>query len=531
MRKPLRAICLGLILAAVFAAPSSVTLSGLIGSGYEALEDWRFQEADELAAQVSDLIGPDTDKESAATAYYFLGQYWFYHADYRRALSELDQSKSSSGKTDADFDKFYPRVQHLAELFADAQEKSSAHFVMRWVNPRDEVLVDSGLEALEQAYSALAKDFNYTPPGEKILVEILPAPSDLAQAVGLDESMIKDSGTVAVCKFRRLMVTSPRALAFGYEYQTTLSHELSHFFIFSLAGEQVPIWLHEGIAKYEESSYKNDPGRINPAPKSFLVTAIKNNELITFQQMSPTFAQFKSPKQGQLAFAEVETYVGYLKQTCGQDSWFKIFDLLKKGTGDQQAVAAVCKQPFPAVWAGWKKWVLSQGWPVIPGAVVLKLEFKEQEGKEEEEAASDEEPGKGSQYARLGDLLRDRGSYRAAVVEYNKAIAYEPYSPTILNKLGLGQLLAKDYQSAIATLNRSAQVYPEYSSTYSRLGQAYLAAADDKNAILAFETALGLNPFNPGPYNNLYGLYSKAGDKAKADTMARDLEIIKRKNK
>jgi len=516
-----------LIFSAGIIAQQSDNLSGLINKGSDALDDWRYQDAEEIAFQVEEMAAREKDPARQAEGYSFLGQYWFDQGDYKRALAELEKSRELNPQPDSKVDKFYDRMEKLSSLFGSPGEESSPHFIMRWTDPRDRVLAKPGLSALEQAYTALGRDFNYFPKGGKILVEIYPRPGDLANAVGLEEDMIKDSGTIAVCKYRRMMLTSPRALAFGYDYLTTFSHELGHFFIYSFSGEAVPIWLHEGLAKYEELSFRGRAGELSPVPKSLLVSAIRNNELITFAQMSPTFAQFKSPKQGQLAFAEVATMVDYLRQKCGSDSWFKIFDLLKQGKSDKEAARAVCGQDFTALWQDWQKWVLAKGWQVIPGAVVLRMEFKEQEGKEEEEEFGKEE-GKAWEFVRLGDLLRDRQFYQAGVVEYKKALDLEPYNPKIMNKVGFGQILAKDYQAAISVLKKAAEIYPDQSTTFVNLGRAYLSANDDQNAVSSFETALELNPFNPIPYRNLINLYQKAGNQAQAKEMQARLEIIKK---
>lgn len=521
-------IGISLIIGANLFAKPALDLSTLLNQGYAYLDNWQFEDAGEIGALVQEKVGQEFDPVLRAQAYLFLAQYWFHLGDYKRAIEDAEKSIELNPKSDSKVRKFLERLKFLANLFENAKEITSEHFRFRYTDPRDEVLAKPGLLALEQAYQALSRDFNFVPQGEKILVEIYPRPSDLAMAVGLEEKMIKDSGTIAICKYRRMMVTSPRALLFGYDYQTTFSHELVHFFIYSLAGEAVPVWLHEGLAKYEEMSYKGRAGELDPVPKSLLVSALRNKELITFAQMSPTFAQFKTPKQGQLAFAEVSTMVDYIRQNCGQDSWFKMINMLKQGKTDKEAMRAVCGKDFSAIWSDWQRWVLAKGWKELPGAVVMKLEFKEQEGEEEKEEIVGTEDGKAWEFVRLGDLLRDRQYYPACVIEYKKAQEIEPYDPKILNKLGLAQTLAQDYASAISTLKKSAEIYPDYSTTYVYLGNAYVAMGADKEAIQAFETALSLNPFNPTPYRSLINLYQRSGDVAKAKEMQAGLNIIRK---
>jgi len=314
--------------------------------------------------------------------------------------------------------------------------------------------------------------------------------------------------------------------------QTTMSHELAHFFIYSRNGDTVPIWLHEGLARFEDQSFKNAAGQLDPVSKSFLISAVKNNELVTFSRMHPTFAQFKTPKQGQLAFAEVETMVDYLRRHCGGDAWFKILDLLKQGKNDKAALEQVCGKNFDALWAGWKQELAAQNWKLIPGAEVLKLEFKEQtmkEGGDQAEAEPLLEKDQTTEYIRLGDLLRDRGSFKAAAFEYQKAAALEPYNSRVLNKLGLCQVLAGNFKAALEPLTRLTEIYPQYSTGFLNLGLAYFGLKDDAQAIAAFQRASELNPFNPIAYRKLAEIYERLGDQDKVQEI-QDADNIIHKN-
>ena len=66
----------------------------------------------------------------------------------------------------------------------------------------------------------------------------------LARATGL--TIRKGlSGTIAVCKYHRLMIISPLAAANGYSWADTLAHELFIRYL-KKSRNKVPIWLHEG---------------------------------------------------------------------------------------------------------------------------------------------------------------------------------------------------------------------------------------------------------------------------------------------
>ena len=106
------------------------------------------------------------------------------------------------------------------------------------------------------------KNLDFFPIGGhgKIAVEIYPDARGLARATGLTIRQIETSGTIAVCKYHRLMIISPLAAANGYSWADTLAHEFIHLVISKKSRNKVPIWLH-GLAKYYESSWRTKPGQ------------------------------------------------------------------------------------------------------------------------------------------------------------------------------------------------------------------------------------------------------------------------------
>lgn len=69
---------------------------------------------------------------------------------------------------------------------------------------------------------------------------------------------------------------------------------------------RVPIWLHEGIAKYEERRwYEDAPPRLPVSLESLVAEAIEKDYFITFEQMHPSLAKLKKKEDTALAFAEV----------------------------------------------------------------------------------------------------------------------------------------------------------------------------------------------------------------------------------
>ena len=83
---------------------------------------------------------------------------------------------------------------------------------------------------LDAAWQTIGDDLGLQ-PADPIRVEILGAPADLAKMSPLTEAEIETTGTIALSKYNKLMVVSPRATLFGYPWMDTLAHEYTHLVV------------------------------------------------------------------------------------------------------------------------------------------------------------------------------------------------------------------------------------------------------------------------------------------------------------
>ena len=230
--------------------------------------------------------------------------------DYVAARAELDRLKQGRDDNES-FDFFAGRVAFGEGRYADAvsslelagvedrpgsylrlardtlaitrddEKVESAHFVFFHPKGKDAVLAPYALEALEAQRAALEKDLGHAPPG-KVRVEVVNDASELARVSTLSQKEIDQTGTIAICKFNKLMVTSPKALLRGYDWLDTLAHEYTHLVVTQTGHNSVPIWLQEALAKYLESRWRGPAGKALPpssrtllaetSPRRFLPT-------------------------------------------------------------------------------------------------------------------------------------------------------------------------------------------------------------------------------------------------------------------
>ncbi|OGP59426.1 MAG: hypothetical protein A2V67_07390 [Deltaproteobacteria bacterium RBG_13_61_14] len=542
---PTRHFCIGgalvLFLVVTGAAPAQPTgdqaalseqVSAWMAEGYDALERWDYAQAGEIARKLETAAASAAaDAKIQAKAAYFHGRFQFYTADYEASLPALERYQElDPGNIHQEFTEFLAQVRFLADLWKDRLEFKSEHFIIRVKPGKDQILVEPALEALERAWPVLTRELRVTPPGP-ILVEFYPDFSAFSQATGLSEQDVKTSGTIAVCKYRRFIVTSPKALVQGYDFQNSICHEFVHYLIYLRNGKNCPIWLHEGIAKYYEPRWRGEPGGALPLTSlSLLAAAVRTDQLISFERMHPTFAKLDSPRQGQLAFAQVTSAVDYLIRTYGQESLFRLLDELKKDTDYRQALQRVTGKPFPQFYSDWKEFVRQEHFQEIPGLEVVELDIKKpgEPGGEDEDQVSeaDLKENEAWKFVRLGDLLRDRNRVAPALVEYEKARSLMPLNPRLLGKLGLAYILARDYDQAVARLDLARTYYPGMADTNVKLGQAWTGKGDLNRAIESYERSLTINPFNPFVYENLIRLYEKTGQTDKLIETRKRLALV-----
>lgn len=492
----------------------------------EALADWQLDEATAIAATLEAEL-PDVPPVQAV-----VGLVRFHQGDYQGAQRLLRRAAESGGEA--------PQLLALAE--STYQETlgfvsmDSEHFSVRTPPGKDEILQPIALWALEKAYEEISLAFEYRPK-HKIVVDVLHDAKGLASVSTLTEKEIETSGTIALCKFNRLMITSPKALARGYPWLDTLAHELVHLIVSEKSKNNVPIWLHEGLAKYNESRWRGAEGlALEPASESLLASAFKKNQLITFEQMHPSMAKLPSQKDAALAFAEVFTVVEMLarsdKRSDKKGAANAVIEGLRDGLLMDDALEISLGVDLSGLQRDWKKYLSKRAFKIVPGAAPKKLTFVKgaRSGgggveEQEDEAALEEAPSKiGRQNVRLGNLLREKRRLKAATVEYEKAIKHVgKRAPALHNRLAGVYLELGALEDAKRVLSDIVSVFPDDPQTNVLLGRVALRDKDWAAAREHYQRATWEAPFNPEIHVALYSIAEATKD---ASLLAREQRAL-----
>jgi tetratricopeptide (TPR) repeat protein len=490
-------------------------------------------EESQLEAAASALEIYDGIHGGTAEAFYLHSRLLFFLGEYEEALEHAEQAVLVSGGDEGLYVWHRNLVASTFEVMRDFAHYRTAdgRFIISY-DPRsaDEVLLPLAEETLARAYAEIGFDFGYWPQ-EPVRVEIYPRTSTLAAVSSLTEEAIENSGTIALCKYNRLMITSPRALVRGYGWRDTLAHEYVHLVIQHLTGTRVPIWLHEGLAKFEERRWRGFAEReLPPSNEDLLARRIEENDLISFEQMHPSMALLPTQEDSGTAFAEVYTVVEYLFEQHGVEGLRGLVWAIRDGATAERAVEQVTGVPFAEFVAQWEVYLREREYRRLPSDFVSSLVFMPEDAAD---APPDELAGiaqeEARNFMRLGQLLRARGRFEASVVEYRKAESLVGRgNPVWQNYLARALLDMGRAEEVVDALQQAVAYYPSYYLSFLNLGEAHLALAQPEAARDLLVEAAGINPFDPEVHRQLARAYGALGDAAGAERHRRFAERTRR---
>lgn len=406
-----------------------------------------------------------------------------------------------------------------------SQTSPSGRFVFHYLPGPDEVLVSYASETLDAAHAALGDLFAWRST-EPVHVDVLPTVEGLAEMTPLTRDEIQTSGTIAMCKYNRMMVVSPRDLVYGYGWRDTLAHEYIHYLLTKRSGNRVPLWLHEGLAKYFERSW--DPAatpRLPPPTEHLLAEAIRAKKLIPLEKLHPSIGKLPSQDDAALAFAQVYTLVDWMVRRDGNEGINRLLDRLGEGDSLDDALLAVYELDFRRLEQTWRKWLDRRSFKRIPDGYRPKLLFRGKDRTEDEIAEIAEERGRDHTY--LGDLLRARGRHDAALVEYRRAVAVVGnHNPVLQSKMAAAQVSLGHFADVLGTVAPVLQSYPHHVLLHLYRGEALLRMGRAQEAVAALVAAIGLNPFDPQVHTLLAEAYEALGDRERAAFERRQQTLV-----
>ena len=242
----------------------------------------------------------------------------------------------------------------------------------------------------------------------------------------------------------------------------------------------------------------------------------------------PSLAKLKTAEDVQLAYAEVSSMIEYLTQTYGDEVISNLLKKLAKNYPFDLTIKSTLGINLNIFQDNWEKFVREKNLKTIPGLKAPGVQFKtDQSSNESQKQYSDIENQKSRDHALLGDILKSKEFYKAAIIEYQRAInEYQGFSPIFINKLAKTRFITKEFDEAETILRKSLNYYPMFHSTLVSMGELYFNTGNIEKSRDFYEQAIQINPFNPFVHMRLIAIYKKLENKKDEELQAKLLKYL-----
>ncbi len=239
--------------------------------------------------------------------YYVLGEIYYSRNELQKAIEHWELAQRLSPK-DAIRSKIIKAKKEL-KLDEKLSNKISCNFLLKY-DQDDTYSSELVLHSLVNAYNELAYDLGWYEHSE--FTVILYSNEDFTDILNVPSwaAAIYDGKIRIPFQYASLNID---------ELEAIIRHELTHALLHRIAGNNVPAWLHEGIAQYKD-------GVDDTEGRNSLRDAVSNNLLIPINHLKAGFVNLKDNTKVKIAYAESLGFIEYLIDNYG---FYTILDILK----------------------------------------------------------------------------------------------------------------------------------------------------------------------------------------------------------
>lgn len=385
-----------------------------------------------------------------------------------------------------------PEVDQVAGLLALSRSCAGAVAAARviedhergvWVrlqDASDEPLVPYIARVAERAREAVRMDLGIDLP-RPLRIDVVRDLFSLSSVSGLPLDAAETTGTVAVARWGRVTLLSPRAARHGYPWQDTLAHEIVHLALSRATRDFAPLWLQEGVAKRQEQRWRearpfDDAGTHDQVARR----ALQTGNSVGVQNLGPSIAMLPSADAASIAFSEVTSFVNFWIERNGRAA-FRLLLADLEGLEDRDSNAALRSVSG----LGLEEWIAT--WQAHLQAT-------------ETSVAAAPLPGEGfgpdMKSVRLGDLLLRGQHFDAAARLLGAARESAPRMSAMRYRASQAELAAGRKEAAVAQLGELSDVDGPHAGWFALSGRFRAEAGDHEAAARDSEMALSLDPWS-----------------------------------
>jgi hypothetical protein len=181
----------------------------------------------------------------------------------------------------------------------------------------DESWVQGIIDVAARARDATAAKLGIPLP-RPLRIELVLDHASLSALTGLPLEAAETTGTVAVARWGRVSMLSPRSFARGYPWQDTLAHEITHLLVTAATYDNAPLWLQEALAKHFETAWRPARPLDNvPDPHELTLVAWQTGRSVGIENLGASIALLPSPESARIAYAEVTDLLEFILRRSG----------------------------------------------------------------------------------------------------------------------------------------------------------------------------------------------------------------------
>ncbi|NUQ77553.1 MAG: hypothetical protein HUU21_28780 [Polyangiaceae bacterium] len=354
--------------------------------------------------------------------------------------------------------------------------------VVRLQDDDDRALVPLLADTAVRVRESLAKDLGVLLPSP-LWIDLVRDQFSLSAMTGLPLQAAQTTGTVAVAKWGRVTMLSPRATDDGYPWLDTLAHEMTHLALSRGTRDKAPLWLQEGVAKRHETRWR-EPIPLDDFPPMDAVASVGLAKGLgrPLDKLGPSIAMLPSPEEATVAFAEVASFIRYWVAEVGDQGLPALLVKMKEAP-DPAALDRAIADVSGADLAGWdKRWraYLATQPKDLPPELVPGADFPNMKEI--------------SRSVRLGQLLHDRGHYKQAAMQHARAQALLPRESMIRCSLAGSLMAAGDSTNAAPFVEKIEDVHNRTGRWWSLNGLLHPGSDGGERA---FGVGISLDPLMP----------------------------------
>ena len=353
---------------------------------------------------------------------------------------------------------------------------------VRLQNDDDATWVPLIVDVAAQARAAASRQLGVS-ANLPLRIELVMDHQSLSTLTGLPVQAAETTGTVAVARWGRVVMLSPRAFAKGYPWQDTLAHEITHLMVTRASRDCAPLWLQEALAKHLETTWR--PARPldnQPNQHEIVRTAWLQGRSVGIDRLGPSIALLPDPAAAGIAYAEVYDFLDFI---LGRASWDAIRLLLR----DMRVVGHDNTDVALRSVTGYS---LAEWMRLWQGALAQESPARSNLGRSRDEM--DRHTEQLARRFRLSELFAERGHYGAVLQMLPMAELETLGVPEVRSIVGLANLQVTSPETALKALGDEHQLMLLQGEWLSLRGRAFSELGNLQQAANYFDWALAYAP-------------------------------------